>query len=111
MALGLDGADVETRRATIVLRGAPQNHLDDLEPTLDDGVASLKPLLKDSHLVPDAGATELALARRVDTYGAGLRGFAQHAVRPFASALEVTPRTLAENAAHGGAEGNEIVAL
>ena len=109
MALGPDGADVKTRTATIVLRDATQNHLDNLECTLDDGVASLKPLLKDSHLVPNAGATELALARRVDTYGAGLRRLSQHAVRRFAYALEVTPRTLAEDA-HGEAEGNEIVA-
>ena len=104
-----DGAGVKTRTATIVLRGATQNHLDDLERALDDGVASLKALLKDPRLVPGAGATELALARQVDTYGAGLRGLAQHAVRRFATALEVIPRTLAENA-HGGAEGNEIVA-
>jgi len=104
-----DGAGVKTRTSTIVLRGATQNHLDDLERAVDDGVASLKALLKDPRLVPGAGATELALARRVDTYGAGLRGLAQHAVRRFASALEVIPRTLAENA-HGGAEGNEVVA-
>jgi len=104
-----DSGGVKTRTATIVLRGATQNHLDDLERAVDDGVASLKALLKDPRLVPGAGATELALARRVDTYGAGLRGLAQHAVRRFASALEVIPRTLAENA-HGGAEGNEIVA-
>ncbi|KAF8504700.1 T-complex protein 1 [Russula emetica] len=105
----LDGAGVKTRTATIVLRGATQNHLDDLERAVDDGVASLKALIKDPRLIPGAGATELALASRVDTYGAGLRGLAQHAVRRFASALEVIPRTLAENA-HGGAEGNEIVA-
>jgi len=103
------GTSVKTRTATIVLRGATQNHLDDLERAVDDGVASLKSLLKDPRLVPGGGATELALARRVDTYGAGLRGLAQHAVRRFASALEAIPRTLAENA-HGGAEGNEIVA-
>ena len=102
-------AGVKTRTATIVLRGATQNHLDDLERAVDDGVASLKALLKDPRLVPGAGATELALASRVEAYGAGLRGLAQHAVRRFASALEVIPRTLAENA-HGGAEGNEIVA-
>lgn len=104
-----ESAGVKTRTATIVLRGATQNHLDDLERAVDDGVASLKALLKDPRLVPGAGATELALAGRVETYGAGLRGLAQHAVRRFASALEVIPRTLAENA-HGGAEGNEIVA-
>ncbi|KAI0302325.1 T-complex protein 1 [Multifurca ochricompacta] len=104
-----EGAGVKTRTATVVLRGATQNHLDDLERAVDDGVALLKALLKDPRLVPGAGATELALARRVETYGAGLRGLAQHAVRRFASALEVIPRTLAENA-HGGAEGNEILA-
>ena len=103
------GVRVKTRTATIVLRGATQNHLDDLERAVDDGVASLKALLKDPRLVPGAGAIELTLASRVDTYGAGLRGLAQHAMRRFTSALEVIPRTLAENA-HGGAEGNEIVA-
>ncbi|KAI0032399.1 T-complex protein 1 [Vararia minispora EC-137] len=98
-----------TRTATVVLRGATQNHLDDLERAVDDGVSALKALLKDGRLVPGAGATELALSRRVDAYGAGLRGLAQHAVKKFASALEVVPRTLAENA-RGGAEGNEVVA-
>ena len=40
--------------------------------------------------------------------GGGLRGLAQHAVKRWAQALEVVPRTLAENAL-GGAEGNEVV--
>lgn len=100
---------VKNRTATVVLRGATQNHLDDLERAIDDGVSALKALLKDPRLVPGAGATELALARKVETYGAGLRGLAQHAVRRFATALEVVPRTLAENA-RGGSEGNEVVA-
>jgi len=91
------------------VRGATQDHLGNPERAVDDGVASLKALVNDPRLVPGAGATELALARRVDTCGAGLRGLAQHAVRWFASALEVVPRTLAENA-YGGAEVNEIVA-
>lgn len=105
----LSGGEVKTKTATIVLRGATQNHLDDLERAVDDGVGVIKALLKDGRLVPGAGATELELAKRVDTYGAGLKGLAQHAVRRFASALEVIPRTLAENA-RGGAEGNEVVA-
>ena len=98
----------KTRTATIVLRGATINHLDDLERAVDDGVNVIKALLKDGRLVPGAGATELELAKRVDAYGAGLKGLSQHAVRRWATALEVVPRTLAENAM-GGAEGNEIV--
>ncbi|KAF9811745.1 hypothetical protein IEO21_06468 [Rhodonia placenta] len=97
-----------TRTATIVLRGATTNRLDDLERAVDDGVNVIKALLKDARLVPGAGATELELARRVETYGAGLKGLAQHGVRRWASALEVVPKTIAENAL-GGAEGNEIV--
>ena len=98
----------KTRTATIVLRGATTNHLDDLERAVDDGVNVIKALLKDGRLVPGAGATELELAKRVDTYGAGLKGLSQHGVRRWATALEVIPRTLAENAL-GGAEGNEVV--
>lgn len=102
------GGGERTRTSTIVIRGATQNHLDDLERAIDDGVNVLKALLKDGRLVPGAGATELELARRVESYGASLRGLNQHAVRKFASALEVVPRTLAVNA-WGGAEGNEIL--
>ena len=106
---GYDGVGGEkTKTATIVLRGATSNRLDDLERAIDDGVNVLKALLKDGRLVPGAGATELELGRRVETYGNGLRGLAQHAVNRFATALEVIPRTLAENAL-GGAEGNEVV--
>ena len=98
----------KTRTATIVLRGATSNHLDDLERAIDDGVNVIKSLIKDPRLVPGAGSSELELAKRVDLYGSGLKGLSQHAVKKFASALEVVPRTLAENAL-GGAEGNEVL--
>ncbi|KAI6099285.1 chaperonin Cpn60/TCP-1 family [Pisolithus croceorrhizus] len=105
---GYDSKSEKTKTATIVLRGATANRLDDLERAVDDGVNVIKALLKDPRLVPGAGATELELAKRVDTYGSGLRGLAQHAVKRYATALEVIPRTLAENAL-GGAEGNEVL--
>ncbi|KAF9646189.1 T-complex protein 1 [Thelephora ganbajun] len=97
-----------TKTATVVLRGATSNRLDDLERAIDDGVNVIKALLKDPRMVPGAGATEIELAKRVDTYGSGLKGLSQHAVKRYASALEVVPRTLAENAL-GGAEGNEVL--
>lgn len=113
LILGDDGFDPttegeKTRTATIVLRGATSNHLDDLERAIDDGVNVIKSLIKDPRLVPGAGSSELELAKRVDLYGSGLKGLSQHAVKKFASALEVVPRTLAENAL-GGAEGNEVL--
>ena len=68
----------------------------------------IKGLMKDARLVPGAGATELELSKRVEVYGSGLKGLSQHGVKKFANALEVVPRTLAENAL-GGAEGNEVL--
>lgn len=105
---GYDCTSEKTKTATIVLRGATANRLDDLERAVDDGVNVIKALLRDPRLVPGAGATELELAKRVDAYGSGLKGLAQHAVKRYATALEVIPRTLAENAL-GGAEGNEVL--
>ncbi|KAG2753959.1 T-complex protein 1 [Suillus brevipes Sb2] len=105
---GYEGHTEKTRTATIVLRGATANHLDDLERAIDDGVNVIKSLIKDPRLVPGAGATELELGKHVEAYGSGMRGLAQRAVKRHATALEVIPRTLAENAL-GGAEGNEVL--
>lgn len=98
----------KTRTATIVLRGATANHLDDLERAIDDGVNVIKALLKDPRMVPGAGATEIELAKKIESYGSGLKGLVQHAVKKYSSALEVVPRQLAENAL-GGAIANEVV--
>lgn len=101
----------KSKMATIVLRGATQNLLDDLERAVDDGVNVLKALLKDGRLVPGAGATEIELSRRVETYGSTLKGLPQHSVKRFAEALEVIPLMLADNAGLGKGEGgaHEVV--
>jgi len=98
----------KTRTATVVLRGATSNHLDDLERAIDDGVNVIKSLIKDPRMVPGAGASEMELAKRIDAYGSGMKGLSQHAIKKFATALEVVPRMLAENAL-GGAEGIEVL--
>lgn len=87
-----------TRTATIVLRGATANYLDDLERSIDDGVNNVRILLRDGRQVPGAGASELELAARVAEYGNVTPGLAQHAIRRWAESMEVVPRTLAENA-------------
>jgi T-complex protein 1 subunit theta len=87
-----------TKTATIVLRGATANHLDDLERAIDDGVNTVKILLKDGRLVPGAGASEIELAKRVAEYGEKTPGLSQHAIRRWAEAMEVVPMILAENA-------------
>lgn len=87
-----------TRTATVVVRGATTNQMDDVERAIDDGVNVVKAILKDARLVAGAGATELELAKRIAEFGEKTPGLSQHAIKRFADALEVVPRTLAENA-------------
>jgi T-complex protein 1 subunit theta len=96
-----------SRLATIVLRGATQSQLDDMERAIDDGVSVVKALTKDARLVPGAGAAEIELAERVGVLGSRTPGLLQHAIRKFGEALEVVPRTLAESA---GLDAGEIIA-
>ncbi|EFW22406.1 T-complex protein 1 subunit theta [Coccidioides posadasii str. Silveira] len=87
-----------TRTSTIVLRGATQNFLDDVERAIDDGVNVVKAITKDPRLVPGAGATEIQLTERISKYADRTPGLAQYAIRKYAEAFEVIPRTLAESA-------------
>ncbi|EEA23042.1 T-complex protein 1 subunit theta [Talaromyces marneffei ATCC 18224] len=101
-----EDANTVTRTATIVLRGATQNHLDDVERAIDDGVNAVKAITKDPRLVPGAGATELQLAERISAFADKTPGLAQYAIKKYAEAFEVVPRSLAESA---GLDATEVL--
>ncbi|KAF2819334.1 T-complex protein 1 [Ophiobolus disseminans] len=97
----------QTRTATLVLRGATQNHLDDVERAVDDGVNVVKAITRDPRLVAGAGATEMQLIERIKAIGDKTSGLAQYSIRKYAEAFEVIPRTLAESA---GLDATEVLA-
>ena len=96
-----------TRTATLVIRGATQNHLDDIERAIDDGVNVVKAITRDPRLVPGAGATEMQLIERISAYGEKTPELSQYAIKKYAEAFEVIPRTLAESA---GLDATEVLA-
>ncbi|KAM0299620.1 hypothetical protein HYE67_007524 [Fusarium culmorum] len=98
--------DEVTRTATLVLRGATQNHLDDIERAVDDGVNVVKAITRDPRLVPGAGATEVELVERIQAYGEKTPGLSQYAIKKFGEAFEVVPRTIAESA---GLDATEVL--
>lgn len=90
--------DESTRTATIVIRGGTTNSLDDIERAIDDGVNAVKAVTRDPRLLAGAGASEIEVARQLQAVGEKTSGLNQYAIKKFAEALEVIPRTLAENA-------------
>ncbi|KAK2147021.1 hypothetical protein LSH36_573g02006 [Paralvinella palmiformis] len=87
----------ESAIATIVIRGATDNIMDDIERAVDDGVNTFKALTKNKKLVAGAGATEIELAKRLASYGETCPGLEQYAIKKFAEAFEALPMAIAEN--------------
>jgi len=96
----------DSRIATIVIRGATENYMDDIERAIDDGVNTFKALTRDGRLLPGAGCFEIQLAQQLSNYADLLPGLDQYSVRKFANALEAFPKALADNS---GINGSEIV--
>jgi len=83
---------------TLLLRGGTQQVLDDLERALDDAMHAVADAVEDGKLLAGGGAPEIELSLRLREFAATLKGREQLAVTKFAEAVEIVPRTLAENA-------------
>eukprot|EP00884_Botryococcus_braunii_P022875 jgi/Botrbrau1/9271/Bobra.180_1s0028.1 len=62
--------------ATIVLRSATDQVLDDLERAVDDGVNAFKVMSKDARMVAAGGAVEMEIARQLWEHARGMTGVA-----------------------------------
>eukprot|EP00005_Dracoamoeba_jomungandri_P009239 CAMPEP_0174271034 /NCGR_PEP_ID=MMETSP0439-20130205/46563_1 /TAXON_ID=0 /ORGANISM="Stereomyxa ramosa, Strain Chinc5" /LENGTH=544 /DNA_ID=CAMNT_0015360771 /DNA_START=10 /DNA_END=1644 /DNA_ORIENTATION=- len=86
--------------STIIVRASTQNILDDVERAIDDGVNVFKGMTKDARFLPGGGATEIELAKRLQSIAESTPGLDQYAIQKYAEALEIVPRILAENSGH-----------
>jgi len=84
--------------ATILVRASTQNTLDDFERAIDDGVNVYKTLLKDPRFLPGAGAAEMELATKLQSFADSTPGLVQYAIKKYGESFEVIPRILADNA-------------
>ncbi len=101
--------DEDTAVATIVVRSSTENVLNDVERALDDGIHAVKTIFSDPRLLAGAGATELELCKRLKAFADEDTGLDQYAIRKFAEAFDVIPRTLVENS--GADPTNTMFAL
>jgi thermosome len=85
------------KSVSIILRGGSEHVVDELDRAMEDGLRVLGVTLEDRHFVPGGGAPEIELALRLREYAATVGGREQLAIEAFAEAMEVVPKTLAEN--------------
>ena len=88
----------KNQAVTLLLRGGTQQVLNGLERALDDALHAVADVIEDQKLVAGGGATEIELSLRLREYASTLKGREQLAVIKYAEAMEIVPRTLAENA-------------
>lgn len=87
-----------TSPVTLLLRGGTDHVITEIKRNCKNAVNTVTAALLTGTVLPGGGATEIELARRLRETAPGLSGREQLAVEAFADALEVIPRTLAENA-------------
>jgi len=85
--------------SSIILRGANDYMLDEMERALHDALSIIKRTLESGSVVPGGGAVETALNVYLEGFAKSLASREQLAIAEFADALLVIPKTLAVNAA------------
>eukprot|EP01057_Protomagalhaensia_wolfi_P001566 Protomagalhaensia_wolfi_Nauph_80__1565@NODE_1960_length_1265_cov_8_977162_g1535_i0_p1_GENE_NODE_1960_length_1265_cov_8_977162_g1535_i0NODE_1960_length_1265_cov_8_977162_g1535_i0_p1_ORF_typecomplete_len325_score61_88Cpn60_TCP1/PF00118_24/4_8e103ANAPC15/PF15243_6/0_19_NODE_1960_length_1265_cov_8_977162_g1535_i02601234 len=87
----------DPRACTIMLRGGSKDVLNEIERNLHDALSVARNILLEGKLLPGGGATEIELALRLNEKAQEISGLEQWGYRVVAKALEVIPRTLAQN--------------
>ncbi|KAG5354210.1 T-complex protein 1 subunit alpha [Termitomyces sp. T112] len=90
--------------SSIVLRGANDYMLDEMERALHDTLSVIKRTLESGAVVPGGGAVETALSIYLENFATTLGSREQLAIAEFAGALLSIPKTLAVNAAKDSTE-------
>ena len=86
------------KAVSILIRGASEHVIDEVERGIHDALSTVGVAIEDGLMTAGGGAASIEIARELRTYAIQVGGREQFAIEAFASALEVVPRTLAENA-------------
>jgi archaeal chaperonin len=86
------------KAVSIILRGGTEHVVDELERAIHDALMVVSVVVEGKKIVAGGGAPETELSLRLREYAATVGGRAQLAIEAFAAAMEIIPRTLAENA-------------
>jgi thermosome len=82
----------------ILIRAGLERMVDEAERAMIDALSVVSDVIENSKIVAGGGAVEIEVAKEMRKYATKVGGREQLAVEAFASAMEIIPRTLTENA-------------
>lgn len=88
----------DPKAVAIFIRGGLERMIDEAERTLNDALYVISDVAELAKMVPGGGAIETELSKAVRDYARQVGGREQLAIEAFSDALDVVPRTLADNA-------------
>jgi len=86
------------KAVSILIRGGTEHVVDEVERAIKDALGDIVAAINEGKVVAGAGAPEIEVSRRLKEFATSLSGREQLGALAFAEALEVIPKTLAENA-------------
>jgi T-complex protein 1 subunit gamma len=87
----------DAKACTIILRGGTKDVLNEIERNLADAMQVVRNVHFDPRMLPGGGATEIAVSTAITKSLDSVEGIAKWPYGAVAAAMEVIPRTLAEN--------------
>jgi chaperonin GroEL (HSP60 family) len=88
----------DPRSVAVLIRAGLERMVDEGERAMTDALSVVSDVIETNKIVAGGGAVEVEIARELRNYATKVGGREQLAVEAFADAIEVIPKTLAENA-------------
>jgi thermosome len=88
----------DPRSVAVLLRAGLERLVDEAERAMTDALSVVSDVIENSKIVSGGGAVEVEIAKELRDYATKVGGREQLAIEAFADAIEIVPRTLAENA-------------
>ncbi|MCE7741792.1 MAG: thermosome subunit, partial [Candidatus Heimdallarchaeota archaeon] len=86
------------KAVSIVIRGGTDLIVDEADRAIHDALCVIRQVIHDKKVVPGGGAPEVRISQKLGEFAMGHTSKVQLAIEKFAKAMEIIPRTLAENA-------------
>src|SRR5256884_5958408 len=83
---------------SILIRGGTEHVVDEVERSLEDATSVVAVAIEDGKVITGGGSSAMEIALALRDFASTVGGREQIAIEAFADAVEVIPRTLAENA-------------